>query len=107
MTEEKTTPDKVEEAWDNAISDFSQIESWEKFSSWCGKYAPSLVERVNRYAELGIRDAYLVNRRVREAFKIFRDGYSSFDANLGIATAANSQSFSFDAVTEALCHAEK
>ena len=107
MSEEgKTTVDRVQEAWDNAIQDFSQIDSWEKFSSWCGKYAPSLVDRVELYGDRGIRNPFLVKRRVREAFKIFRSEYDSFEANLGIALAANSQSFSFATVAERLCDAK-
>ncbi len=108
MTEyEKGIVEMVQAAWDNAIEGFSGIDSWEKFASWCGQFAPSHVKRVDRYAELGIREFLLVKRRVREAFSVFRAGYTSFEANLGIAIAPNSQSFSFDTVSERLCNAER
>ncbi len=108
MTEyERSIVEIVQAAWDNAIEGFSAIDTWEKFASWCGQFAPSYVKRVDRYAELGIRDLFLVKRRVREAFMVFREGYTSFEANLGIAIAPNSQSFSFDDVTEALSNAER
>ncbi len=106
MAEEgqKSTTDRVREGWDNAIEEFSGIDTWERFSSWCGQFAPSLVKRVDRYADHGIRDPYLVKQRVREAFRLFRGGYDSFEANLGIAIAPNSQSFSFETVAEKLYH---
>lgn len=96
---------RVQEGWDQAIENFSEIDSWDRFVSWCGKYAPVIFQRAERFQRIGIRDYYFVDRLVKRAFWEYRRPYmDSLDANLGIVMAPNSQSFSFREVTEALCN---
>lgn len=105
--EHKGTPERVQEAWDRAIEDFAEIDGWDGFVGWCGKYAPRLFRRADRYQRMGLRDAYLVDRLVKAAFWEYRQQYlESFDANLGIAMAPNSQAFEFSEVARHLCASE-